>query len=124
MPVTISILDLLEYPKTEALLPTEFTAFLPACEEAALDVSEERNWTSFGAAADWLDEHDEPDLARAFRYIFRRPKIRFEKHSYGWSIVGANLPYRPGSETGHDDTLVATVAQLARHVKALRAELE
>lgn len=65
MPSTIKLLDLVSIPNTRHLWPKEFDGLVKAWEET-------KNNDQLGIIADWLDDNDEPELAHAFRWCYRR----------------------------------------------------
>jgi hypothetical protein len=67
MPVTVKLYDLVQYEGTERLWPEEFLAF-----ERSLQKDKNTERTAYGACADWLDANDEPELARAYRFVMSK----------------------------------------------------
>lgn len=65
MPVPIKLLDLVTIPNTRHLWPNEFDSLVKAWEET-------KSNDQLGIIADWLDDNDEPELAHAFRWCYRR----------------------------------------------------
>ena len=129
MPITISILDAVAANVPRELLPAEFLAIVNSLE------AEHDDRLPWGMAADWLQDHDEPSFASAFRYVAKRPEVTIQKKvlvGYGdfvgdfvyWTFNG--LPWAiEGRETKCDTaTLLATVAGLAQKLEAARKELE
>lgn len=65
MPSTIKLLDLVSISNTRHLWPKEFDGLVKAWEET-------KSNDQLGIIADWLDDNDEPELAHAFRWCYRR----------------------------------------------------
>lgn len=65
MPSTIKLLDLVAISNTRHLWPKEFEGLVKAWEET-------KSNDQLGIIADWLDDNDEPELAHAFRWCYRR----------------------------------------------------
>lgn len=68
--VEVSLLKLVQVVGSQDVWPADFVALNAKCEA---DVADR---VPFGVAADWCDEHDEPELADAFRWLHRRPDVR------------------------------------------------
>lgn len=64
--VEVSLLKLVTISGTRDVWPPEFDALVKKCEE---DPAER---LPFGLVADWCDEHGEPDLGYAFRWLEER----------------------------------------------------
>lgn len=132
--VEVSLLELVSIPNTRPVWPSEFAAMVATCEESPNDR------TTFGVLADWCDEHNEPELGRAWRWLSKRPplvddrgehvggvRVEYKSTSYGgweWMLKGL-----PGSVTIFKDyrdssTLAGRVAGLARRLIELDAEIQ
>lgn len=127
MPITVTLLEMAKYPASKPLWPGEFVALCAAAEKKLAEKSgpdEQPDRSVFGPIADWLDEHDEPEYARGWRYLAKRPDTGIRKESYGWYIAD-HLPYRPDLEaSGDTSTLAGAVAGLALKIATIRSELE
>jgi uncharacterized protein (TIGR02996 family) len=64
--IAVSITDLIRH--AEKLLPKDIEPFVQACIDSPDDAAQK------GVFADWLDEHDEPGLAWALRWMGRHGK--------------------------------------------------
>jgi len=67
--VEVSLLKLVQVIGSQDAWPDDFRAMNEHCQADPTDR------TPFGVAADWLDEHGEPELADAFRWLHRRPTV-------------------------------------------------
>lgn len=65
MPGTIKLLDLVTISNTRHLWPKEFDGLIKTWEET-------KSNDQIGIIADWLDDNDEPELAHAFRWCYKR----------------------------------------------------
>lgn len=78
MPVTVKLSDLAPLPGTRGMWPTEFREFVDAIER---DPEDRASW---GAAADWCDEIDEPVLAAGFRFVHKHRNVVATKKAGNW----------------------------------------
>jgi hypothetical protein len=100
------------------VLPQEFRDLVATCEE------EPEDWARPGVAADWLDEHGEPDLAACFRWMHKRQMGPKQKDSRYWTAS-----HLPGWVCGNDryrswDSYLAAVITMAAEMKAVRESME
>lgn len=138
MPVTVKLYDLVQFPDTEKLWPKEFLAF-----ERTLQKDKDTDRTGYGACADWLDSNDEPELARAYRFVMSKRLTVRSGRSGGevvnglarqvWSFYGA--PDGVTRQKGIDRTsapstiahlmadLYAKITQAEAEIKRMREEL-
>ena len=123
MPVLVPLIDLVSVAGTRPLWPAAFVAFVTDVEAG------DRN--AAGAAADWLEDVDEPDLAVGFRYLFTHPDVKLHCSrvcgDQFWEFK--NLPAvlyhtMPPAGTPWDrSTAAGAVAYLARKIKQAREDL-
>jgi hypothetical protein len=87
MPVTIPLMDVLTVPGSAPLWPVDLRAQLDRLEETPDDR------TAWAVLGDFFEDRlDEPEMARACRYVARKAQIKVVKEPYGWwRISGA--PY-------------------------------
>ena len=123
MGVSVSLYSLVRLgAATQAMWPDEFREFNKKLEQ---NVSDRTTW---GVAADWLDENGAPELADAFRWISTHttvgPHFGTRKGEYGFH----NLPsvvLAAWSSYNHSLTTPAGLAVcLAEALAKARAELE
>lgn len=114
MPVEVSLLNLAAVRGASRLFPAEFGAFLAAISKNPDDR------VALGAAADWLDEVGESELARAFRFVSQRPAVKLEKNDRNeWCLSG--LPDAVASVAGYyatTDTVAGVMANLYWKISA------
>ncbi len=68
--IAVSITQLVNYG-AEALIPEQARSLINAC------VGDRKDSAPKAILADWLDEHDEPDLAWALRWMVRHGKYPY-----------------------------------------------
>lgn len=61
------MLELVSITNTRGVWPAEFAALVATCE------ADPDDRLPFGLVADWCDEHNEPELGRAWRWLHKRP---------------------------------------------------
>lgn len=124
MPVTVPLLDVIAKGCPQEWWPEDFRAIAKTLEANPNDR------TPWGIIADWCSEHGEPDLARGFRYVAKRPDVLAEKHEYSgghwWRLNGLphTVEYAKVVDDADTNTIVGVAAGLAIKLKALLAELE
>lgn len=121
MPVSVSLYELARVPDSMAVLPEDFMAVY---EPLVSDPTDKTRW---GVIADWLDEHDEPLLASAFRYISQRPiqVVRMTgmvRSWYGFNHVPPTVQVQMSTVGFDDTTLLGAVAVLAAALDKARKE--
>ena len=111
----------LRFGQGEPWLPAEFRALAAACE------AEPADRTPFGALADWLDEHGEPEYAAAWRWLAARPEVAVTNQPLvedlpNWRL--SNLPSPLAAVTIEDGwvshSLAAAVGVLAEQLAEVR----
>lgn len=126
MPVLVPLDKLMLMDDGRDLWPDDFAALVAACEANPEDR------TSFGILADWLDDHDEPDFARAWRWLHKRPDVLIKTRKLDYKSppeVRYYLKNLPGSMRYADvegkwgGGLPSCVAALSAKLKELMAEL-
>lgn len=121
--VPVSLKALVVLPDSRPLWPAEFEAMVRGIEARPADR------TAMGVLADWCDEHGEPELAGAWRWLAARESVvLYNSHhrtfDSQWLIKG--LPetvsgvYLTG---GPNKSLAGRVAQLAHQLARAREEL-
>jgi uncharacterized protein (TIGR02996 family) len=120
MPVTVSLIDLVSTPGTKRVWPADFRAFAEEIESDPTDTA------TVLVAADWLRDHDEPVLEKAFRYFAKNQSLLMEKSRYGGWSIGlptwlANIEHGRGVAS---DTPVAVLADMGFRLEVLAKELE
>lgn len=90
MPVSVSLLDLVCIPNTEHLWPEVFRGMNKQTEENPDDR------VTFGVIADWLEEEPqkETELAKAYRWMHKRPEIPivFDGYYKSWDFSKGTMP--------------------------------
>lgn len=124
VPVSVSLYELARVPAGLAVLPEELKAMLDPLEK------EPEDKTRWGVIADWLDEHDEPLLAAAFRYVSKRP-IKIRKRNphrsdgvWGFYDVPAVVDTYYTDRGFEPSTLLGATAALASALDKARKETE
>lgn len=132
MPVIVSLLELVRVEGTRSLWPAELRAFE---ERLQAEPAEGTHW---GACADWLEEDhiNEPQLAEAFRWVFKRLSTglrvitgtdAWEKGQ--WKFESNGTDAIPGSIRGalgysaRAHTIAELMGQLAAAFAKLREEM-
>lgn len=90
MPVSVSLFELvrIDAELSRDLWPTQFAGLIRKIEADGITDAP----TQWGALADLCQEYDEPRLERGFRWLMKRPAVRFDR-SLGYSTYTAgNLP--------------------------------
>lgn len=83
--VEVSLLDMVSLHGTERLWPDAFHGLVRKLEESPAER------TQWGVVADWCDEHGEPELAGAFRWVMRHRNVVAEKVDGRWGLY--KLPF-------------------------------
>lgn len=124
MPVEVSLLELVCVADARWVWPGDFAALMAKLEESPDDR------VAWGAVADWCDEHDEPELAGAFRYVHRRESIEATRGGYGtWDLTGLPATIQNSEMAAvvkftDVKTLAGAVARLALRLKKVAEDLE
>lgn len=124
MPVTIFLHDLCRFSEDRDRWPSEFGTFIDAIQ------AEPDNRTRFLVFADWCDGNGEPWLARACRFLGKRPEIvygRGAEHEWNkdvWEFKEETMPkgWRYAGVKG--DTFAAFLSALAAEIEKRFRELE
>lgn len=122
MPVSVSLERLVSVRGTESLWPEKFAGLIA---KMADDLDEMTPWELL---ADWLQEHDEPGLEAACRYVAKRQDVSVvaEKISYCYtrfSFVGLPPSVSAVQVDGIDDsTLAGLITDLAARLRKHREE--
>lgn len=119
----IKLFDLVRVQNTKHLWPADFTDKVKQLETDPDDKGR------YGVVADWLDENREPELAEAFRYVFKRPNVFVQQarhtKSASWDLSG--LPPAVSAHFGLFgfcvDTVPGLMAALAAALAKARADL-
>jgi len=122
MPVTVPLYLFVQVPGGTDLWPGEFTALVKKCEENVEDR------LPFGVTADWCDEHSEPELAGAFRWLANRPAVQIQKNGrYPLNDAWYTLVDPPAALGSVSSTMgsgfIGLIVALARRLTAMREAL-
>lgn len=119
----VSHYQLVQVADTAHLWDAEFRSFAAAIDKTPNDR------TALGAFADWCDEHVEPELAQAARYLAKRQAVELMRgsgKSGGWWV--ADLPpavaHAPHPDRQARDTPLGALASLYHRLNEARKELE
>lgn len=121
VPVTIPLIELVRIAGTRNLWPADFEGKIVVLED---NYSEKTAW---GVIADYLDEIEEPVLADAFRWVFKRPSVFIKNNgNFGWRFDGLPVSVSTYWTTyGYDTrTIPGAVACLANALSKLRDDAE
>lgn len=121
--MTLSLIDVAKLFSSDGQrhMPDEFRRLAAACEREPADR------TPFAAAADWLDDHEEPDYAAGWRWLQKNPGVEVRNEGAPeeyprWRIKG--LPAAVAAvnveEWWVSHTLAAAVAVLSQQLAELR----
>lgn len=119
--VGIKLYDLVGVAAARKLWPPDFEALVGPLEQDPTDLSR------YGVIADWCGENDEPELALAFRWVFKRPgtRVTVTTPQKTWSVE-----YLPPAVTAHmtgwneAKSIPALMAQIYRAIEAARKDLD
>ena len=121
--VSVSLYQLVQLEDSRALWPEDFQTMVTEME------ANPGERTPFLAVADWLEEGDrgETELARAFRYLGKRPEIEIRKVNYYSNkfFWEAKLPepLRSYESTTDCGTLAHYVARVAEKLLKMMAAI-
>lgn len=124
MPVSVPLVELVSIAGARDIWPEQFAALVATCEDAPHERA------TFGIVADWVDqEAGEPEYARAWRWLMKRPEVEVQHYRPGtweqsWRFRGLPTPVAGRAERGDVKTLAGAVAHLSRSIAAARSELE
>jgi uncharacterized protein (TIGR02996 family) len=125
MPVSVSLIELVLVPNASHLWPGDFRDLHAKIED---DPTDKAQW---GVIADWLDEHEEPDFAEAWRKMaFKWSAASLSKprtYQLEWSVSG--IPQSVSGQSNANfitvpkETPAAAVAFVAMQLRQLRQEI-
>ncbi len=123
MGVSVSLYSLVRLgAATQAMWPDEFKEFNKKLEQSVTDR------TTWGVAADWLDENGEPELADAFRWISTHatvgPHFGTRKGEYGFHNLPSVVQVAWSAYNHSLNTPAGLAACLAEALAKARAQLE
>jgi hypothetical protein len=130
VPVSVSLLKLVQIPDTEPLWPEVFRGMIEKYENELNEKPYER--TPLAPISDWLEENGESELAGACKWLLKRPEVYLDKtfnindnfadRNYYWRIIGMTPPAF-GQRQGNEETglagLLAAIADRIQELKAL-----
>jgi uncharacterized protein (TIGR02996 family) len=116
MSVSISLLQLISTPGTQALWPERFRGLMAKLEENPDEIAQ---WK---VIADWLQENDEPELEDAIRWFVRHEEVEADRDNYGsWYFDRVPDQVMAGDKPpGDSKTLAGALAILWLRIKRAR----
>ena len=129
VPVEVPLIKLVSTGGTEEFWPADLKSFL---EKIAPDPNSVDGKTHWGVMADWLEEHDEPDLAAAARFVAKRENVhlyreqarsRSDATRFYFSGVPKSIEPHMSTLGINTETPMGALAVLARAVAKAREEV-
>jgi hypothetical protein len=130
VPVSVSLLKLVQIAHTESLWPEVFRGMIEKYENELNEKPDER--TPLAPISDWLEENGESELAGACKWLIKRPEVALDKtynrhHNFAerysyWRTIGMTPPafgQRQGEENTGLAGLLAAIADRIQELKAL-----